>query len=634
MRLREYIMEMIERKKPYKAKEPLRTINEIRRILEECDLFTLESHVAHPLPEVSSCRVYLGDQRFAGLNIGTNGKGMTPRYALASAYGEWIERMQNGVLFPVRQLKFAQKRMAEEEGIEEFHELLKKENLELDFQYGPDEIYLTARELSDCCSDILAKVFKGVSEDGMSQFMEESLKDMEIPCLPYFSVSTKEIRILPAKIIWNLCGTNGMSAGNTSEEALIQGLSEVLERYAIRQLYIERLTPPDIPLERYKGTQIYERMGNLTRGGWKIAVKDCSLGKGLPVIGLLAERPDGKYAFHLGADPSPVTALERCLTELFQGNSKDNEQRYHNRETGHTDEKYWQRQYYETVECGFGKWPENIFFETPSYEFAGFSQSAGSSDEEDLVYITSLIQEAGYQIFVRDVSFLGIPAYQVYIPGMSETDFIFDFSHEDFKVWMKLVRSHRTMLNLTGASAQQRRELAEAVYQAEQMDMPIAFDIRRWFPGNISRNAWIQDGNYALSVIYAAGGFYKEAARCMRDYLDSEASCRGQRLYNQALAVYWENRACGKDLQEIEAELSRDFNVSLAARIRSMERKNGLPDEKLFPTCFDCKNCGIYKDCRYLDILKIIKSIQEKHLLQMPDQLALKLLWERERNDR
>ena len=47
---------------------------------------------------------------------------------------------------------------------------------------------------------------------------------------------------------------------------------------------------------------------------------DCSCGMGIPAMGVLIKNKENtKYQFHIGVDPSPITALERCLTELFQG---------------------------------------------------------------------------------------------------------------------------------------------------------------------------------------------------------------------------------------------------------------------------------------------------------------------------
>ena len=48
------------------------------------------------------------------------------------------------------------------------------------------------------------------------------------------------------------------------------------------------------------------------------------------------------------------------------------------------------------------------------------------SDETDLDDMVRALAETGASLFIRDNSYLGFPAYQVFIPGMSEVDFIFD----------------------------------------------------------------------------------------------------------------------------------------------------------------------------------------------------------------
>ena len=243
-----------------------------------------------------------------------------------------------------------------------------------------------------------------------------------------------------------MCGTNGMCAGNTPEEALIQGISEVFERYVIRSIFRENITPPTVPVEYFQNTTILDRIRRLGEVGITAVVKDCSLGLGLPVIGLLlTNQENNKYTFHVGADPSPITALERCLTEIYQGNPRDVEARFHPRrgkslsseESDPADkasELDWQAAYYDTTSGGLGKWPESIFGDKATYPFTGFSHPVSTSDTADLAYLLAKIKDLERNLFIRDVSFLGFPAYQVFVPGMSETDFIFDAG--DLPNWM------------------------------------------------------------------------------------------------------------------------------------------------------------------------------------------------------
>lgn len=90
-------MEALERLKPYKAIPPMETIHRIRQILLDNQIFVIESsQMRDPTTGVCSCRISLGDAEYRSLDIGYNGKGMDAQYALASAYAEFIERLQCG----------------------------------------------------------------------------------------------------------------------------------------------------------------------------------------------------------------------------------------------------------------------------------------------------------------------------------------------------------------------------------------------------------------------------------------------------------------------------------------------------------------------------------------------------------
>ena len=90
-------------------------------------------------------------------------------------------------------------------------------------------------------------------------------------------------------------------------------------------MYLRRLTPPDIPVEIFAGTAIFEHLERMrNEHGMDYRIKDCSLGEGFPVVGLVVyNRDKSKYIAHYGADLSLTVALERCFTEVFQGHTAD-----------------------------------------------------------------------------------------------------------------------------------------------------------------------------------------------------------------------------------------------------------------------------------------------------------------------
>src|SRR5690606_15867221 len=141
--------------------------------------------------------------------------------------------------------------------------------------------------------------------------------------LPFIRQSDQETIYIPVKLIGNIFVSNGMSAGNTIEEARVQALSEILERAVKNKIISEELTLPTVPnevLEQFP--TILEGIKKLEAQGFPILVKDASLEGKFPVmcVTLMNPKTGGVFA-SFGAHPKFEVALERSLTELLQGRS-------------------------------------------------------------------------------------------------------------------------------------------------------------------------------------------------------------------------------------------------------------------------------------------------------------------------
>ena len=75
-----------------------------------------------------------------------------------------------------------------------------------------------------------------------------SLPDEKLITWPFYSVQEDRVVWIWRNYAWEQ-GSNGMCAGNTPAEALVQGLSEIFERYAIQEVLAGNIIPPDIPPE-------------------------------------------------------------------------------------------------------------------------------------------------------------------------------------------------------------------------------------------------------------------------------------------------------------------------------------------------------------------------------------------------
>ena len=131
-------------------------------------------------------------------------------------------------------------------------------------------------------------------------------------------------RPVPLEYINGISGTNGVAAGNGMEEAVVQGVYEVLERRAVITALRNRLVLPTIDVDTIEDPFICAQLDDLARHGTKVIVKDLSFGGALPVIGVYCVSPgvptalQGHHMFKAAASYDHCAALSSCLTEYAQ----------------------------------------------------------------------------------------------------------------------------------------------------------------------------------------------------------------------------------------------------------------------------------------------------------------------------
>lgn len=381
---------MLKRLKPYKNVTPEETVYNIRKILYQKGIFVIESvQSKEPLTGVCSCRIILGDESLRDYNIGSNGKGMNAKYALASAYAEFLERLQNGAL------------------------LWKKTGIPFS---SPGAVNVSQSKMKQLCQELL-RIEYGDHKyvDIISDEYSEQLDKCKALTFREYS-GDSEVQI-PIALYNKMSGSNGMAAGNTVIEAVIQGLSEVFEREAVHKLFLEPFTPPQIDESLFKGTEVLVRLKKLVNIGVKFRILDCSLGKRLPVIGLLIEK-NGLFHIQFGADPSPITALERCLTETFQGRTINEIPFYPLLPAGSDEKVYYENEWREFSDSS-GRVPAWILNTQPSWDFQGFEHPVTYNDEDDMQYYHSILKSMNKKLYIRETNVLGFPAVRIYVPQMT-----------------------------------------------------------------------------------------------------------------------------------------------------------------------------------------------------------------------
>ncbi len=616
------------REKAYKLRPPMETVQHVRSILAKCDMFVHEFHLRYQVNGISCCRIWLGDEDVEALSIGTNGKGMNARYSLASGYAEMMERLENGSLYPMRQRKFA---LTGPGGVapEAFRRMLAEQRAGLLYLFTPDERWLTADELATESGDIVAEMF-GLPQAGVPAFLRQALEEAATPCSPFYSVSDKKTRLIPMELLWRVCGSNGMCAGNGPREAIIQGLSEIFERYAFRLIYEENRIPPIVPPQTFAGTDVLRRLQAMAEDGLDFEIRDCSMGLRLPVMGLtLVSRENGKRAFRLGADPSPITALERCLTELFQGRPEINDMRYYGHSAGrkpapdatHAQRKAYYHDYQGMIISGNGAGPDCI--RETGEPFRGFDHPVSSSDEDDFDYLVHLLAVLGKRLYVRDNSNLGFPAYTLYVPGASEINFLFNHDrHEDLFAWRRVAKEQKTLLNLPGADAQALKRLADALKALEDVVITDDFQPDKWFLSCEELPLFARDLHSFSAVVYGCAGLFAEAASHMEAFLASDTSAQAPKRLCMALRDYWAARAQGTTQEAAHDALTAAYGGKLAQKAAGWHFS---ADE--WPTCFDCEHCGVQNNCRFAALCRRQRIPQQQMAHNPVNQAALGALF-------
>ncbi len=132
----------------------------------------------------------------------------------------------------------------------------------------------------------------------------------------------KEV-LIPFNWFYAINEFNGPSAGNCQEEAISQGICEIVERHVSSLISRKRLKTPAIDLDSVTDPLSKEMIGKYRKAGIKLYATDFSLNTGIPSVGLLAYDPTtfpetSEIVWTAGTTPDPQKALSRALSETAQ----------------------------------------------------------------------------------------------------------------------------------------------------------------------------------------------------------------------------------------------------------------------------------------------------------------------------
>lgn len=366
----------------------------------------------------------------------TNGKGATKESALASALGEYIERLNCNHFYNDQ---FWGEDIANAAFVHYPDERW--------FKPGPKDA-LPAEILDEYCLEI----YNPDGELRGSHLYDTNSGNIQrgICSLPYVRQSDGQVVYFPSNLIDNLFLSNGMSAGNTLAEAQVQCLSEIFERAVKREILEGEIALPDVPhevLAQYPG--ILAGIEELEKQGFPVLVKDASLGGEFPVmcVTLMNPRTGGVFA-SFGAHPSLEVALERSLTELLQGRSFEGLNDLP-RPTFESNAVTEPNNFVEHFIDSSGVVSWRFFSAKADYEFVewDFSGHGENSNIDEAATLFGILEDMGKEVYMAVYDQLGATACRILVPDYSEVypveDLIWDNTNKALLFRDDILNLHR-----------------------------------------------------------------------------------------------------------------------------------------------------------------------------------------------
>lgn len=523
-----------------KDRDPKSTIKHIKNILKKNNIDVKIHRIKNIYRSFYSVRVELK----GFYNIGANGKGLSKNLAMASAYAELMERLQSRMLINTYYLE-------------------KEKN---NFMYSDEKVDINSAKSS-------SKILNSFFEDSSSalDFIKSNTKYIIVS--KYYDVINNKYVLLPSKLINATSFSNGLCAGNSYYEAINQGICEILERYSYKTILDKNLPLKNVKIDHK--LPIYARIEQLSSKGFCVQIKDCSLGK-YPVIGVyITNESKDRYIFTLGSDVNIDIAIQRCLTEAFQGLKNDNDlikkmksvNTNYERLSNNERLTNWLKNY----SSNNGIHPENIFKSNEIVDYKDILCFRDINDNESIYkYLLDIIHDSDKPIFIKDFSYLGFNTYKVYIPLLSNIEEIND-GNKEIMLNYDLLKS--IYFDLNNHYSKKQLEIAKKTIENVLSN---------------SRFDFIDLGNY-----FHSSSFIKTA-------------------YNNITFELFYVLMCYK--HNLKIELSLIKNKKLIDYINSINNsyERIIKDLNLvLPCCPKCETCKLKSKCKYIN-WKSINSLLSK----------------------
>ena len=255
--------------------------------------------------------------------------------------------------------------------------------------------------------------------------------EAEIDWTPVWSLTQQRHRHLPTSMLYSMApeqrgpsdliaDSNGCAAGNTVEEAILQGFYELAERDAFAIWWYNRLRVPAVDFSSFDDAYLASAAENYARYERDVWILDVTSDIRIPAFVALSRRPDAKtediiYGAGAHADPRiaalrAICELNQCLTWLPRPGSGDG------RPMIDDPLALWWWKTARLADCEWLAPRTDALLRTA----ADYPAVESTDTRDDVEYCRALVEASGLEFLVLDQTRpdIGMPVVRVIVPGM------------------------------------------------------------------------------------------------------------------------------------------------------------------------------------------------------------------------
>ena len=145
--------------------------------------------------------------------------------------------------------------------------------------------------------------------------LTNELLDARVRWYDIYDMEGNRRKIPMSVLCFLVLGSNGMASGNSREEALLHGISEVIERHCSTHILTRRLPTPTIDQTSITNPITKGLIRRFEALGHSILIKNFSFGLGIPVVAVVRKIDRTHAIVTVGVASNSDEALNRALPE-------------------------------------------------------------------------------------------------------------------------------------------------------------------------------------------------------------------------------------------------------------------------------------------------------------------------------